>query len=75
MENLRVRVINGKIIGDAPAGIPEGTEFEVRLAEPEDAMAEAEVAELNRALEIAWRSVEAGRVRIAADVVRGLRSK
>ncbi len=75
MEALKVRVENGKIIGDAPRGIAEGTELELCLAEPQDEMSEEELAALQAALDAGWRSMEAGRHRPAAEVVADLRSK
>jgi hypothetical protein len=75
MQALKVRVENGKIVGDAPAGFTEGTELELCLAEPEEEMTDEELVALNAALDAAWRSVEAGRVRPAQDVIAGLRSR
>ena len=75
MENLKVRVENGKIVGEAPPGLPEGTELELALADPGDDMTEEELAELNCALEAAWRSVKEGRLRLAEDVISDLRTK
>jgi len=73
METIKVRVENGNIIGAAPPGLPEGTELELRLADPGDDLTEEELAALNNALEKAWRSVEAGRFRPARDVISDLR--
>ena len=75
MEALKVRVENGKIIGDAPRGIAEGTELELCLAEPYDEMSKRELAALNAALDAGWRSIEAGRFRPAGEVISELRSK
>lgn len=75
MEALKVRVENGKIIGDAPRGISEGTELELCLAEPQDEMSEKELVALQAALESGWRSMEAVRCRPAAEAVADLRSK
>jgi len=75
MKTLRVRVENGKIIGEAPPGLPEGTEIELCIADPGDDMTEEDLAELNRALETAWRSVKDGRVRPASDVIAEIRAK
>ena len=75
MENLKVRVENGKIVGAAPPGLPEGTELELCFADPGDDMTDEDLANLNRALETAWRSVEAGRLRAARDVISDLRSR
>lgn len=75
MKTLRVRVENGRIVGEAPPGLPEGTELELCVADPGDDMTEAELAELNRALEAAWVSVKAGHVRPAADVIAEIRAR
>jgi len=73
MKALKLRVEAGRIAGDAPPGMPEG-EVDLYLAEPEDDMPEEELERLNRALEAGFRSLEAGRVRRAADVVAALRA-
>ena len=75
MQALKVRVENGKIIGDAPRGFAEGTELELCLADPHDEMTEEELAALQAALDAGWRSMEAGRYRPAAEVVAELRSR
>ncbi len=75
MKTLKVRVENGKIVGEAPPGLPEGTELELCLADPGDDMTDEELAELNRALETAWRSVKEGRVRPASEVIAEIRAK
>jgi len=75
MQALKVRVENGKIIGDAPLGLAEGTELDLCLAEPEDDMTPEELAQLNAALDSAWRSMENGRFRPAADVLAELRAE
>ena len=75
METIRVRVENGKIVGPAPRGMPEGTELELCLTDPGDDMTQEELAAINQALEAGWRSVEAGRFRPARDVVSELRSR
>jgi hypothetical protein len=68
MQKIKVRVKNGEIVGIAPPGIPEGTELEVCLFDPGDDMTELDVADLNRALDIAWRSVQEERQRPESDV-------
>ncbi len=69
MEALKVRVENGKIVGDAPRGIAEGTELELCLAAPQKEMSEEELVALQGALDAGWRSMEAGRYRPAAKVI------
>ena len=75
MEALKVRVENGKIIGDAPRGIAEGTELELCLADPQDEMSAEELAALQAALAAGWQSMEEGRYRPAAEVIAELRTK
>lgn len=75
MQALKVRVKNGKIVGDAPPGFSEGSELELCLAEPEEEMSEEELAALRTALDRAWRSLEAGRFRPAAEVLADLRAR
>ncbi len=75
MENIKVRVENGRIIGEAPPGMPEGTELELRLADPGDDLTEEEVTALNKALAAGWRSLEEGRFRLAGDVISELRAR
>ncbi len=75
MEALKVRVEKGKIIGDAPRGVADGTELELCPAEPQDDMSAEEPAALQAALDAGCRSMEAGRYRPADDVIAELRSK
>jgi hypothetical protein len=75
METIKVRVENGQVVGPAPRGMPEGTELELRIADPGDEMTEEEINALNKALEAGWRSVEAGRFRPAHEVISDLRAR
>ncbi len=75
MEALRVRVENGKIVGDAPRGFAEGTELELCLAVPDEEMTADELAALQTALDAGWRSMEAGRYRPAREVIAELRTQ
>jgi hypothetical protein len=68
MKAIRVRVENGRITGDAPAGRPDG-EVELCLADPEDEMSDDELARLNDALALGFESIKAGRFRPAAAAV------
>lgn len=73
MKAIRVRVENGRITGEAPAGLPDG-EVDLCLAEPDDEeMSDDELARLNEALARGFESIRAGRFRSAADVISDLR--
>lgn len=74
MKAIRVTVQNGRITGEAPAGLPDG-EVDLCLAEPEDEMSDEELARLNEALARGFDSIKAGRFRPAADVIADLRGK
>jgi len=74
MKALRVRIERGQIVGKAPAGIPEGTELDLCLAEPDDEMTQEQLTALNRVLDAGWRSIEQGRFRPASEVIQGLRT-
>lgn len=75
METIKVRIENGKIVGKAPSGLPDGTELELQIADPGDPMSEEEVRALNETLEAALRSIREGRVFPADDVIAELRSE
>jgi hypothetical protein len=74
MKAIRVRVENGRITGEAPAGFPDG-EVDLCLAEPEDDMSDDELARLNEALARGFESIRAGRFRPAAAVISDLRRR
>lgn len=74
MKAIRVRVQDGRITGEAPAGLPDG-EVDLCLADPEDDMTEDELARLNEALAQGFDSIKAGRFRPAADVIADLRAR
>jgi len=74
MKATRVRVENGRISGDAPAGLPEG-EVDLVLADADDDMSETELTRLNDALERGFESIKAGRFRPARDALADLRHR
>lgn len=74
MKAIRVRVENGRITGDGPAGLPEG-EVDLALADADDDMNETELARLNEALERGFESIKAGRFRPARDALADLRHR
>lgn len=74
MSTIRVRVEGGRLIGEAPPGIPEGTVLELCLAdEPED-MTSDELVALNASIEKGWIEMEAGLGRPAGEVIAELRT-
>jgi hypothetical protein len=75
MHGLKVRVQGGRIVGEAPKGLAEGTELELCMAEPEEEMSDEELAALDRVLDAAWQSIAEGRVRSAAEVLAELRKQ
>ncbi len=74
MKAIRVRVENGRITGEAPAGLPEG-ELQLCIADDDDAMTDEELARLNDALARGLESLKAGRFRSATDVISDLRRR
>ena len=69
METIKVRVEKGKIVGDAPSGLPDGTELELQIADPADQLSEQDIQAINQNLEAALRSIREGRVFLADDVI------
>jgi len=74
MKAIRVRIENGRISGEAPAGLPDG-EIDLCLADADDEMTDEELARLNEALARGFESIKAGRFRSATDVVSDLRRR
>ena len=60
---IRVRVENGRLVGEAPAGLPEGTELEVVLADVNDDvddLDDGELFALNQVIDASLQQVKAG---------------
>jgi hypothetical protein len=74
MKAIRVRIENGHITGEAPAGLPDG-EVDLCLADPDDGMSDEELARLNDALTRGFEAIKAGRFRAATDVIADLRGR
>jgi hypothetical protein len=74
MKAIRVHVENGRISGEAPAGLPDG-DVDLCLADPQDDMTDDELARLNEALARGFESIKAGRFRPADDVIADLRRR
>lgn len=74
MKAIRVHIENGRISGEAPAGLPDG-DVDLCLADPDDPMSDEDLARLNDALARGFESIKAGRLRPAADVIADLRQR
>lgn len=70
MKAIRIHVENGRITGDAPAGLADG-DFELALAEPDD-LSDDELVRLDASLARGLADVTAGRTQPAADVADSL---
>lgn len=74
MKTLRTEVENGKVTGDAPAGLPD-SDVELARAEPEEGMSDEDLLPLEAALALGLESLHAGRTRdaseFAAELLRG----
>jgi hypothetical protein len=57
-----------------PPGLPDG-KVDLRLADADDDLSEAELAHLNEALQRGFEAVKAGRFRPAQDVIADLRHR
>lgn len=66
MKGISIRVENGKISGEAPAGLPDG-EYVLALMEPDDETDEAAAAALEAALHRGLDDVRHGRTRAADE--------
>lgn len=73
MEKLRARVINGRLVMDAPTELPEGLVLDLVVDDEGDDLGPEERRALHAALAHSWESARAGRARPADDVVRKLR--
>lgn len=74
MKTVRLRVHDGKLVGDAPASLREGTVLHAVIADREEEMSPDELDELNRTLDESWDELEQGREISAADVIRTIRA-
>jgi hypothetical protein len=75
MKALRVKVQDGRLVGDAPASLPEGTVLDVCIADSGDDMSPDEHAALSAFLDESWREFQAGNVVPAEDVLARLRTR
>jgi len=61
MKLVRLRVQGGKLVGDAPTSLADGTIVDALLADREDDMLGAELMKLNDALDESWAELEDGK--------------
>lgn len=72
---ITARVHAGRLIVDEPTTLPEGTEVRLLPLDPGDWLDESERAALHEALAQSETDVKAGRLRDAADILKGLRPR
>lgn len=75
MKTLRAHVKDGKVIVDDSVELPDGTQLHLVVADESDDLTTEEREALHEALRAAWRSVEAGRLVSADDVLAELRAR
>ncbi|MGE3172228.1 MAG: hypothetical protein AB7O97_06335 [Planctomycetota bacterium] len=73
MSELRARVRNGRLVLDEATDLPEGTEVELVPADWWDHLSDEDRRKLEDALARSQQDAEAGRVKPATDVLKGLR--
>ncbi len=66
-EPLKARVINGRLVLDAPTNLPEGAEVELAVVDGDD-LDDEERAELHAAIEQGMDDLDAGRS-VDAEVI------
>jgi hypothetical protein len=71
MKAIAIHVENGKISGDAPAGLPDG-DFELALVQPPDDLTDDEFAKVEAVLLRGVEAVRVGATQDAADVAARL---
>lgn len=74
MKALKVRVENGHITGEAPAGLADG-EHDLCLADDGDDLTDEELVQLDSVIERSWQDAKAGRVVAAGEVLAELRTR
>ena len=74
MNALKAHVVNGQIVLDQPAELPEGAEADVlvHVADPHQAMDEQERAELLQSIDEGLADVDAGEVHDLKQVIASL---
>ena len=69
METLKARVQDGHLVLDESTSLPEGSEWELVIADDGDELDDTERAALHAALSEAWQSAKAGELRPASELL------
>lgn len=73
-EPLKARVINGRLVLDAPTNLPEGAEVELAVVDGDD-LDDEERAELHAAIEQGMDDLDAGRSVDAEVILAKIRAR
>jgi hypothetical protein len=74
MSPLRARVEKGRLVLDEPTTLPDGTIIDLVADDEGDDLTDDERRALHDALNVSWRSAEAGR-RPASEILDELRQR
>ena len=75
MSSLRARVQNGRLVLDEPTALPDGTVIDLVADDEGDDLTDTDRAALHASLTRSWESLNAGRVRPAAEIIDELRTR
>jgi len=75
MSQLRTRVRKGRIHLDEPTDLPEGTTLDLVVDDEGDELTPRDRKRLDRAIDKAWNSAKARRLRPAKKVISKLRAR
>jgi len=75
MSQLRARVRKGRIHLDEPTDLPEGTTLDLVVDDEGDELTPRDRKRLDHAIDKAWNSAKAGRLRPAKKVISKLRAR
>jgi len=73
--SIRAKVSSGRIIVDEATLLPEGTTLNLVVDDEGDDLDDEERAALDAHLAEAWKSVQAGRLRPASELLAELRAR
>ena len=74
MKSIKAQVINGRLVVDESTKFPEGTEFDLTVANEGDDLSDEERVALHEALQASWKSARAGELKSARDLLDKLAS-